>query len=154
MTQLRTFLLLFAIPIVAFFADRTPARGQEVYIDQTANLAIYVTPDSEILVAYLGAWNCPPCIYWKNRFLPKWKVSDERKQVIFHMVDVYDFNDMKYKPKWPEDLEWLRDKINRRGAPQFVVAVDKKIVLHAWGVDPWKQNVVPLVQKLIAAKRQ
>ena len=66
------------------------------------------------------------------------------------MVKAYQWEDVKYQPSWPDDLEWVRKKVRHRGAPQFIVIAGTDIVLHVGGNRDWAKKALPLIRKLVA----
>ena len=83
-----------------------------------------------ITVVYVSAKNCPPCWHFDKAYRPAWEASPERQQVNFRVIKTYQWQDAKYKPAWPDDLEGVRKAIRHRGAPQFVIIADDKIKMN------------------------
>lgn len=51
---------------------------------------------------------------------------------------------------WPEELRWVRDKLNiRSGTPRFIVLVDKAVVHSTFGY--WNMTY-ELIQRLVTQK--
>lgn len=109
-----------------------------------------VTPSSDILVVYVGARNCPPCLRYKARDYPLWIVSEEYGQVQYRELDFPRFQRTDEDRYWPEDLRWVREKTYaRRGAPRWIVSVDGRIVSNH---KSWNSKTYPLIQRLVARK--
>ena len=111
-----------------------------------------VASDSEISVIYISAWNCPPCFVWQRNEQPKLEASLEYQHLKFRKIEVYMYQRINEKDRWPEDLEWLRESITSRGAPRWFIVKEQKLLLNAWGLSGWRDKAWPLIKILVAAK--
>ena len=79
-----------------------------------------------------------------------WEKTKERAHVDFYRVKASYFSRLDEDRYWPEEIRWVRDKLNiRGGTPRFVVVLDKTIVSSTWG--HWNMTY-DLVQRLVAQK--
>lgn len=106
--------------------------------------------DSTITVVNIGAMNCPPCVAFTNNVEPGWKASAEIGQVRYEHVWAASYKNMSDDYYWQSaDLRALRDQAKVRNfAPQFIVALDGKVLLDTW---KWV-DVHTLITELIAEK--
>jgi len=147
---MKHFLIVASILILS--ACQTPgAKGpQTSRADDAVRL---VTKSSEVLVVYIGANDCPPCLAYRKANHPAWLQSKEYPHVQFHALEFPQFGRTDEDRYWPKDLRWVRDTLNiRAGAPRWVVAVDGRIVAYDWGRSTWLARTYPLIQKLVAKK--
>ena len=60
--------------------------------------------------------------------------------------------DIKYKSQWPDDREWLRQKVPDRGTPRWYVVQGQRVRARAYGIYGWQNVVVPAVKEVARAK--
>ena len=93
-----------------------------------------VTPDSEIVLIYLSARNCPPCTVFEKKRLPEWASSNAAKTVTFHKFKFARFQNTSGDRGWPEEFRWVREKTYVRiGAPRFIVLLDNRVISNQLG---------------------
>jgi len=120
------------------------------------------TPDPTVAAAkaahhgvtfvYIGADDCPPCLTWRKRELPKWEASATRQKVESRQILAAHYSYVSDPYYWPADLLWIKDDTQlTRGAPQYVVAKDGKVLLRTFGTGSWPTEVLPLLQRLAAS---
>ncbi|MFO0292820.1 MAG: hypothetical protein ACK51F_05725 [Rhodospirillales bacterium] len=102
-----------------------------------------------VFVLYVGAWNCPSCIWWKKR-----NVGDEERTLLARVslreVDMPNFRDTGHDPAWPEDLKAIRDRYRiANGTPRFYVFVDGKLAKQSFGGASWQRDILPVLQRLV-----
>lgn len=109
-----------------------------------------VTDSSEILIVYVGAQDCPPCLTFKARRYPVWIKSAEYKHVIYRELSFPSYKRTDEDNYWPKDLRWVRENaFARRGAPRWIVSVDGRIIANQRS---WGRQTYPLIQRLVARK--
>lgn len=110
--------------------------------------------DARVTVVYVSAWDCPYCVDWEATAQKAWEQSAERARVDYRVVKAPYFKRVDENRYWPEDIRWIRDKLQiSRGTPRFIVVVDGAVVLHRFGTHSWDREVLPLVKKLVADGR-
>ena len=76
--------------------------------------------------------------------------TKERPHVDFHVVKASFYSRLDEDRYWPEEIRWVRDRLNiRGGTPRFVVVLDKTIVSSTFG--HWNMTW-DLLQRLVAQK--
>jgi hypothetical protein len=102
-----------------------------------------------VTFVYIGADDCAPCQAWRKTELPKFEASGLRRRVDFRAVLAAHWSYVADPYYWPADLAWIKDDAHlSRGAPQYVVAQDGKLLLRSFGTGSWKSRVVPLLERL------
>ena len=144
----RVFLALFLALTLAISVVAEAA----VFFDVRKSAISQIRGDGEIMMVYAGASDCPPCWDWKRNHLPKWQAARASRYVISRHIELPSFNDMRWKKRWPAELEHVRTQILRRGAPQFVVLINRTIVLHGGGTETWRDGVVPFLRNAVLQK--
>ena len=134
-----TLAISFSAEAAEFFDGRKSAISQ-------------IRGDSEIMMVYAGAGDCPPCWDWKRNHLPKWQAARASHYVVSRHIELPSLNDMRWKKRWPAELEHVRTQILRRGAPQFLVLISRTIVLHGGGTETWRDGVVPFRRNAVLQK--
>ena len=105
-----------------------------------------------VTFVYVGADDCPPCQAWRKSELPRFEASTLRQRVDFRSVLAAHWSYVGDPYYWPAELAWIRaDTDIARGAPQYVVAKDGKVLLRSFGTGSWKTKVLPLLERLTAA---
>ena len=145
--------LLSAVCVMAVVFALVPNTARaRIFLDERPAAIAQMRAGTEIHVVYAGAGDCPPCWDWKRNYLPKWEADPASHVVTLRRVELPQVRDMKWRKKWPAELEHVRQQIIRHGAPQFVVLVDGGIVFHAWSTDTWRDDVVPFLKKAVLRK--
>ena len=102
-----------------------------------------------VTFVYIGADDCGPCRAWRKSELPKFEASGLRRRVDFRTVLAAHWTNVGDPYYWAADIAWIREDTEiSRGAPQYVVARDGKIVLRTFGTGTWKGRVLPLLERL------
>ncbi len=107
----------------------------------------------QITVVYVGAWNCAPCGGWEATRRRPFLESALAGSVVFREVKAGTYVDTRNTAKWPDDIQWIRDRnAANAGTPRFIVVADRRIVLNTRGAGNWDKEVVPALQRLVALK--
>lgn len=132
--------------ITACQADRSQIRVKSA----TSEVTRPISASSDILVVYLSAWDCPPCITWDNHVLPEWKKSKLSRQVKFYKLEFPTFGRTDEDQFWPEKLRWIRSRTEvTSGTPRWIVAVNGHIISNQ---KSWGGVTRPLIQHLVAQR--
>jgi hypothetical protein len=115
------------VPVLAHAAFAAPPAG--------------TTPD--IHVVYVGGWDCPYCIVWKNEYKANWIASETFKKVRWTEVDPPHLREAYQERYWQGELVAIREQLPKKsGTPRFVVVRDGKVVSNELGVNKWENSVV------------
>ena len=106
---------------------------------------------AEIVVLYLGAPDCPYCAHWESQSRSALLASPEARA--FRYVEVR--GETLRRPiearHNPPEYRWVFDQIGpSRGVPRFVLAVDGKVVLSAYGTGGYSQAFLPRLRDEVA----
>lgn len=92
----------------------------------------------KVAVIYVGGWDCPPCINWKNQKKAEWLASPERSKVEYIEIESPKLREAYQDRYWPEALRPIRNRLPRQsGTPRFIVVKDGEIVANEWGAGDW-----------------
>lgn len=145
------FTFLMAILVFAGLLIGEEAKGASRKRDATPD-TVAIKPQSVIQVVYVGAYDCPPCIAWKNQSKPEWIASPEFAQVTYSEVNAPSLKDPTYEPAWTAELRWLvTENYFDKGVPRFLLIVDRSVVANGYGTGSW-QEIVSSVKLLIARR--
>ena len=103
-----------------------------------------------IQVVYVGGWDCPYCIVWKNEYKKGWVDSAYYKQVEWTEVDVPHLREAYQERYWQGELQAIREQLPKKsGTPRFIVVRDGKVVSSELGVNKWESSL-SLIRTLLA----
>ena len=96
--------------------------------------------DKGITLFYLGGWDCPPCVAWKNHEKPRMVAAPEYGRITYVEIDVPNLKHVMEEQYWPAQHRPILAQLqNRGGTPRFIVAKDGKVVLDVITNNPWAQ---------------
>jgi hypothetical protein len=99
-------------------------------------------------VIYVGGWDCPYCIMWKNEYKAAWVASPEFKRVTWVEIEPPSLREAYRERFWPGELRNVLEQIPRKnGTPRFLIVQDGRIVFNGLGVNEWP-GVVARLDKL------
>ena len=98
---------------------------------------------------YIDADNCSYCDKFNRTFFRSFKKSELATKIYFTRINTLYFEDTDRDKDWPEYVQWVRDRTNvRKGAPRFIVMSGRLVVGNHYGLNAWKQTVVPKLAQL------
>ena len=104
---------------------------------------------SDLAVVYVGGWDCPPCIQWKNTQKAGWLASPEFHEVTWIEVDAPKLKEAYQERYWPGELKPILDQIPRKsGTPRFLIVKDGRIVSNEFGGNRWVATMADLKKLL------
>jgi len=104
---------------------------------------------SNVVVIYVGGWDCPYCITWKNQSRADWLASDTAKRVRYVEVEAPSLKQAYQERYWPDDLLPVLEQVpHKSGTPRFLVAKKGKLVANAFGTNKWP-NAVEAAKKAL-----
>jgi hypothetical protein len=105
---------------------------------------------SGIQVIYIGGWDCPPCIGWKNTYKKVWLESPEFKQVTWIEIDAPHLTRAYDDAYWPVKLRSIRDQLPvKSGTPRFLIVKNGQIIANRFrGGDYWTGTVADIKKAL------
>jgi hypothetical protein len=108
-----------------------------------------LSAETQVLVVYVGGWDCPYCTTWKNEHKAEWLASDLARRVRYVEVDSPKLREAYQEHFWPGELAPVLAQIPRKsGTPRFLVVRNGKIVANEFGAGRWP-NAVAAVKKAL-----
>ena len=113
-------------------------------------LSVPALAAGRIQVVYVGGWDCPYCIVWKNEYKKSWVDSPYYKQVEWTEVDIPHLREAYQERYWQGELQAIREQLPKKsGTPRFIVVRDGKVVSSELGVNKWESSL-SLIRTLLA----
>ncbi len=92
----------------------------------------------QVMVIYVGGWDCPYCTQWKNDAKPRWIVSQLFRKVHYVEIEAPHLVDAYHEQYWPDDLRAVLAQVpDKSGTPRFLVLKDGKLIANESGVAKW-----------------
>ena len=127
----------------AFLASTALATGGVLADSAIAQAVAGVT------VIYVGGWDCPPCIAWKNKEKAGWVASDLYRLVRYVEIESPRLKEAYQDRYWPEELKPVLEQVPRKtGTPRFLVVKDGKIVSNEFGGGRWGTTLAAIRKAL------
>ena len=109
---------------------------------------------SRIEVFYLGTPDCPYCRQWESRSRAALLASPEGKAIRFVEIRGETLRKPIEAQHYPPEHLWVFEQIGpSRGVPRFLLAIDGKIVLTAFGTDGYSQLFLPALKQAVARQQ-
>ena len=106
-----------------------------------------------IEVFYLGAPDCPYCRKWESQTRPGFLASPEGKAVTYVEIRGETLRQPIVARHYPAQYRWVYEQVgDSRGVPRFLLAVDGKVVLSAFGTDGFEKVFLPALKKVLARR--
>lgn len=103
---------------------------------------------------YLGTDDCPYCRRWESRTKDAYLASPEGRALHFVHVKGRTLREPIVAEHYPPEYRWAYEQIGpSRGVPRFVLAMDGRVVLSAFGLTQFDENFVPAVRALVQGQR-
>jgi len=107
-----------------------------------------------IEVFYLGAPDCPYCQHWEARSRAELLESPEGKAARFVEIRGETLRQPIEARHYPPEYQWVFRQVGpSRGVPRFLLAVDGKVVLSAFGTEAYRQTFLPALKEAVARRR-
>ena len=109
--------------------------------------------DSTIEVLYLGANDCPYCNHWESKAKGELLASPEGKSIRFVEVKGDTLRQPILEKHFPADYKWVFKQIGpSRGVPRFLLVIDGKIMLNAYGTGGYTDVFLPALWEIVARR--
>ncbi len=106
---------------------------------------------ARIEMFYLATPDCPYCRTWEARSRAALLESPEGRAIRFVEVRGETLRRPIVREHYPPGYEWAFDRIgSRRGVPRFVLMVDGRLVLNAFGLNAYERNFLPGLRAIVA----
>lgn len=112
-----------------------------------------VRADSKLEVFYLAAPDCPYCVQWESKArgeLLQWSADKNLGYVEIRGETLQrPITDRHY----PAEYRWVYEQIGpSRGVPRFLLAVDGRILLSAYGTNRYAEIFLPALKEVTARR--
>ena|SRR6185503_2135058 len=108
----------------------------------------------QIQVFYLGTPDCPYCRQWEARSRGPLLESPEGKAVSYVEIRGETLRQPIEARHYPPEHQWVFEQVGpSRGVPRFLLAIDRKVVLSAFGTDGYSIKFLPALKEAVARRR-
>lgn len=91
-----------------------------------------------VTVIYVGGWDCPPCLRWKNDSKPEWVASALYRRVRYVEIESPRLREAYQDRYWPDEFKPVRDALPRKsGTPRYLVVKDGALLANEFGPSNW-----------------
>ena len=133
-----------------------PVRLERIPEDQLRKRKLNipaVRKDAKLEIIYLGADDCPYCTQWESRSKAELLHSAEGKAVSFTAVKGETLRNPIEERHYPTQLKWVFKEIGpSRGVPKFLLAIDGKVMLTAFGTGGYADVFQPALKEVVARR--
>ena len=106
--------------------------------------------DHNVMLVYVGAENCAPCVAWRRVMGADFRASVEFSRLRYREVEAHTLFEVLNDDVWPVDLRSYRARIDRaNGVPMWLVVADGQVVAQGFGVSEWQKSVLPTLVSLV-----
>ena len=103
---------------------------------------------------YLATDDCPYCRRWEARTKDAFLSSPEGRELNFVHVKGRTLREPITAEHYPPAYRWAFEQIGpSRGVPRFVLAMDGKVVLSAFGLNEFESSFAPAVKALVEGQK-
>jgi len=103
---------------------------------------------------YLTTPDCPYCLRWEAKSREPLLASPEGRAIRYIEVRGETLRRPIVREHYPPGYEWAFELIGpSRGVPRFVLVVDGKLVLSAFGLHAYERDFLPGLRAIVASDR-
>jgi hypothetical protein len=105
-------------------------------------------------VFYLSAPDCPYCAHWESQSRAALLASPEGKAVLFVEIRGRTLREPIDARHYPPEHRWVFEQIGpSRGVPRFLLAVNGKIMVSAYGTGGYTTKFLPALKEAVARRQ-
>ena len=117
------------------------------------SIVAQVKPDSRLDVFYLGAPDCPYCQHWERKDRDDLVVWAAGKGIAYTEVIGETLRQPIVERHYPDRYRWVYQQIGpSRGVPRFLLAVDGRVILSAFGTNRYSELFLPALKEAAARR--
>ena len=106
--------------------------------------------EREVMLVYVGAQNCGPCLTWQRESEAAFLRSGECPGLTYREVKASTLFEILSDETWPADLRVHRARLDRTmGVPLWLVVVDGHVASQSFGLSAWTATVLPTLRSLL-----
>jgi hypothetical protein len=115
----------------------------------------YAQPaDGRLEVFYLSAPDCPYCAHWESQSRAALLASPEGQAVRFVEIRGRTLREPIDARHYPPEHLWVFEQLGpSRGVPRFLLALDGKILVSAYGTGEYTTKFLPALKKAVARRQ-
>lgn len=138
--------------VLAAAADGN-AQPRGLAPQRMAALLESVRQDSRIEMFYLSAPDCPYCTHWESRAKAELLASPAGQALRFVEIRGETLRAPITARHYPPEFRWVFEQVGpSRGVPRFLLAVDGKVVLSAFGTGGYADVFLPALKAVVARR--
>ena len=106
---------------------------------------------ARIEMFYLTTPDCPYCRRWEANSRQPLLASPEGRAIRYVEVRGETLRRPIVREHYPPGFEWAFDRIGpSRGVPRFVLMIDGRLVLNAFGLNAYERDFLPGLRAIVA----
>jgi hypothetical protein len=108
---------------------------------------------ARVEVFYLSTPDCPYCRHWEATSRDAFLASPEGKAVTFVEIRGETLRQPIDARHYPPEYQWVFEQIGRsRGVPRFLLAINGKVVMSAYGTNAYRIQFLPALRAALAER--
>jgi len=112
-----------------------------------------VRPESRLEVFYLGTPDCPYCQQWERKERDDLVLWTASKGVGYAEIIGETLRQPIVERHYPPRYRWVFEQIGpSRGVPRFLLAVDGRVILSAFGTNRYTEQFFPALSEAAARR--
>ncbi len=106
-----------------------------------------------IAVFYLSTPDCPYCAHWESQTRERFLASPEGRAVKYVEIRGETLRRPIEARHFPPEYQWVPQQIGpSRGVPRFILAVDGRVVMSAYGTGGFEREFLPALRAALAGR--
>lgn len=107
--------------------------------------------EGRIEVFYLHAPDCPYCAHWEARAKGELLASPEGRAVHYVEIRGETLREPILARHYPPEYRWVYEQVGpSRGVPRFLLAIDGRITVSAYGTGGYSREFLPALRAAVA----
>jgi len=132
--------------------ERSAASGLERrFFLGTAAAGLLVTParaQHHLMVIYVSADDCAPCIVFSKQDFPQWQASPLSRRVRFVTAHAPKSSQAFQARFWPSEARPFLGAVKTPIVPTFILVQSGTVSIVGAGLAGWRNQILPQVQRL------
>lgn len=114
-----------------------------------------VRPDSRLEMFYLSAPDCPYCTHWESHAKDELLAWTSGTSLSFVEIRGETLRLPITERHYPPEFRWVYEQIGpSRGVPRFLLAVDGRVLLSAYGTNRYREVFFPALKRVTARRAE
>ena len=147
------FLATVLLLALAGAAPEARAQSPATPVQRIERILEAVRPDSRLEMFYLSAPDCPYCMHWESRAKGELLAWSAGKALGFVEIRGETLRQPIAAWHYPPEYRWVYEQIGpSRGVPRFLLAVDGRVLMSAYGTGRYNDVFLPALKEVIARR--